>query len=211
MALRGEFVAYYLILIVVNQVTFAQTNWTVGDLIRDGSMNILLLRPLPPVLDAVATELAGKGVFLLFVGPVTLGLSLLLKPELEWTMIGVMAFIPALILAWLLRFLWGYALALLAFWAARADALLALTDAAIFLLAGQVAPISLLPDLLRTFAVLLPFRYMLSFPVEVLMNRLDSTGLVLGFAMQGFWLVVALFASVALWHRGVRRYAAVGG
>lgn len=208
---RGEFVAYYLILIVVNQVTFAQTNWTVGDLIRDGSMSILLLRPMPPVFDTVATELAGKGVFLLFVGPVTLGLSLLLKPEFEMTTAGVVAFIPALILAWLLRFLWGYALALLAFWAARADALLALTDAAIFLLAGQVAPISLLPDLLRVLAVLLPFRYMLSFPVEVLMNRLDSTGLALGFAMQGFWLVVALFAGVALWHRGVRRYAAVGG
>ena len=29
---RGEFVAYYLILIVVNQLTYAQTNWTVGDL-----------------------------------------------------------------------------------------------------------------------------------------------------------------------------------
>ena len=33
---RGDFVAYYLVLIVVNQLTFAQTNWTVGDLIREG-------------------------------------------------------------------------------------------------------------------------------------------------------------------------------
>lgn len=36
---RGEFVAYYLVLILVNQITYAQTNWTVGDLIRYGQMN----------------------------------------------------------------------------------------------------------------------------------------------------------------------------
>src|SRR5215216_4395806 len=45
---RGEFVAYYLILIVVNQLTYAQTNWTVGDVIRDGKLSALLLRPLAP-------------------------------------------------------------------------------------------------------------------------------------------------------------------
>ena len=28
---QGEFVAYYLTLILVNQFTYAQTNWTVGD------------------------------------------------------------------------------------------------------------------------------------------------------------------------------------
>ena len=29
-----QFVAYYLVLILVNQLTLAQTNWTVGDIIR---------------------------------------------------------------------------------------------------------------------------------------------------------------------------------
>ena len=47
---------------------------------------------------------------------------------------------------------------MLAFWATRADALLAVQDALIFLLAGQVAPIQLLPGGLRNAAVALPFR-----------------------------------------------------
>lgn len=33
---RGQFVAYYLTLILVNQFTYAQTNWTVGDVIPVG-------------------------------------------------------------------------------------------------------------------------------------------------------------------------------
>ena len=39
---RDDIVGYYLVLIVVNQVTYSQSNWTVGDLIRAGSMNALL-------------------------------------------------------------------------------------------------------------------------------------------------------------------------
>ncbi len=95
-------------------------------------MNILLLRPITPFFDTLATEIAGKGVFLLFIIPVTALLALFLKPELDFALLNSLAFIPALVLAWLLRFLWGYWLALLAFWAPRANALLAMQDACIF-------------------------------------------------------------------------------
>jgi ABC-2 type transport system permease protein len=208
---RGEFVAYYLILIVVNQFTFTTANWTVGDSIRYGDMNNVLLRPLPPVLDALAAELAGKAVFLLFDGPVVIGLALLLRPEVHLTPAGAAAFIPALLLAALLHFFAGYGLALLAFWATRADSLLALHDSLIFLLAGQVAPLALLPGLIRDVASWLPFRFMVSFPIEVLTGRLAPADLLAGFAVQIGWLALAAAVAWIVWRRGIRRYAAVGG
>lgn len=208
---RGGFVAYYLVLILVNQLTYSQTNWTVGDLIRYGQMNPLLVRPLSPLYDALASEVAGKVVYLLFDVPIVAVLALILRPELEWTLLNVLAFVPALGLAWMLRFFWGYWLALLAFWAARADALLAVQDSLIFLLAGQVAPISLLPGALQLVAKVLPFRYMVGFPVEVLTGQLDTAGLLMGFAVQAGWLAVALALSAVMWRMGLRRYTAVGG
>jgi ABC-2 type transport system permease protein len=208
---RGEFVAYYLVLILVNQLTYAQTNWTVGDLIRYGNMNMVLLRPLSPVYDALSTEVAGKVVYMAFVVPVTALLALILRPELHLTLRNGLAFMPALVLAWALRFLWGYWLALLAFWATRADALLALQDSLVFLLAGQVAPLALLPGLLQKAATALPFRYMIGFPVEVLTGQLDSAGLWTGFVFQVGWLAVALALFATLWRLGLRRYSAVGG
>jgi len=208
---RGGFVAYYLVLILVNQLTYSQTNWTVGDLIRYGQMNPLLVRPLSPLYDALASEVAGKVVYLLFDVPIVAVLALILRPELEWTLLNVVAFVPALGLAWMLRFFWGYWLALLTFWAARADALLAVQDSLIFLLAGQVAPIALLPDALQLVAKVLPFRYMIGFPVDVLTGQLDTTGLLMGFAVQAGWLVVALALSAVMWRMGLRRYTAVGG
>lgn len=208
---RGEFVAYYLVLILVNQLTYSQTNWTVGDVIRYGGMNQLLLRPLSPVFDTLASEIAGKVVYMVFVIPVTGVLALLLRPELTLSWQHVLAFVPSLVLAWALRFLWGYALALLAFWATRADALLALQDTLIFLLAGQVAPTRLLPGFLRTLSGVLPFRYMVGFPVEILTGQLSGAAILTGFAYQLGWLAVAALAFTLLWRSGVRRYEAVGG
>ncbi|MBN1976350.1 MAG: ABC-2 family transporter protein [Anaerolineae bacterium] len=208
---RGEFVAYYLILILVNQLTYAQTNWTVGDVIRSGNMNALLLRPMSPVYDALASEVAGKVVYMAFMLPATAILALILHPELHVTPQNGLAFVPALTLAWALRFFWGYWLALLAFWATRADGLLALQDSLVFLLAGQIAPTALLPGLLRKAAAALPFRYMIGFPVEILTGQLSAAETWAGFAIQAGWLAVALALFVVLWRAGVKRYSAVGG
>ncbi len=208
---RGEFVAYYLVLIIVNQVTYSQTNWTVGDLIRFGDMNRLLLRPLSPLYNTLSTEMAGKVVYLIFDVPIVVGLALILRPEFHLSLSHALAFVPALLLAWLLRFFWGYCLALLAFWATRADALLAVQDALVFLLAGPVAPLALLPSALQSLAIILPFRYMVGFPVEVLTGQVSGAGLLTGFALQGAWLLVALGLYAGLWRAGLRRYSAVGG
>lgn len=208
---RGAFVAYYLVLMNVNQLTYSQTNWTVGDVIRYGGLNRLLLYPMSPVFDAIASEIAGKVVYMTFVIPVTAALALLLQAELAPTVTQIGLFILAVALAWGLRFLAGYALALLAFWFTRADSLLAVQDALVFLLAGQIAPTALLPQPLSTLAAVLPFRYMLGFPVEILTGRLSADEILIGFGFQVGWLVIAVGLYRLAWRQGLRRYTAVGG
>lgn len=208
---RGGFVAYYLTLILVNQITYAQVNWTVGDLIRYGQINHILLRPIAPVYDALASEVAGKIVYLVFDLPILVLLAVIMKPEFDFTWEKGSLFLVALLLAWALRFLWGYWIALLAFWSARADALLTLQDSLIFLLAGQVAPITLLPGVLQSTAVVLPFRYMVAFPVEILTGNLSSAELTAGFTILSLWLAMAGVLTVIIWRRGIQRYAGFGG
>ena len=102
-------------------------------------------------------------------------------------------------------------MALLSFWATRADALLSIQESLVFLLGGQVAPTALLPDPMRWAATVLPFRYMVGFPVEVLTGQLSGPELWIGFAVQAGWLLVALALFLALWRAGVKHYSAVGG
>jgi len=180
-------------------------------MIRYGQINHILLRPLSPVFDALASEVAGKFVFLVFDVPILVVLAFILKPELTFTFEKSLLFILALLLAWGLRFLWGYWIALLAFWTARADALLTLQDSLIFLLSGQVAPVSLLPGVLQSAATILPFRYKIAFPVEILTGSLAGYDLVNGFFIQVLWLIVAGLLTIFVWNRGLKRYAGFEG
>ena len=202
---------YYICVIVVNQFTMTQANWTVGDSIREGHINTQLLRPVHPLWEAAMSEVAGKGVFLLFTAPIAAVLAIVLRPEVTIDPLHIVVFVPAVLLAWLVRFLWGLWLALLAFRAARSDSLLVVQDTLLFLLAGVVAPVSLLPAFLQRVATVLPFRYMLGFPVEVLSGTLSWSEIGLGFAWQAAWLTVSALFVVIVWHRGVSRYQAVGG
>lgn len=202
---------YYLVLVLVNQLTYATTNWTVGDNIRMGQISRWLIQPISPLYHALSSEIAGKVVFMLFSVPVTGLLALIFRPQFDLSWRQVILFIPSILLAWALRFFWGYWLALLAFWATRADSLLALQDTMIFLLGGHLAPILLLPGWMQKLARVLPFRYMSAFPVEILIGFLDKKEMLVGLLIQLGWTAAAFLLYRLVWTRGVRHYEAVGG
>jgi ABC-2 type transport system permease protein len=81
----------------------------------------------------------------------------------------------------------------------------------VFLLSGVVAPIGLLPPLMQIAARLLPFYYMVGFPVEVLTGHMSTADLLSGFVIQAVWMIAAIVLYRRLWRAGLRRYAAVGG
>jgi ABC-2 type transport system permease protein len=198
-------------LVLANQLTYAQTNWTLGDMIRAGLLNSWLVRPLPALYNVLSSEVAGKVVYMVFVIPAAAVLALVLRPELHTTPAHAGLALLALLLAWALRFFWGCWLALLAFWSTRADALLAVQDSLVFLLSGIAAPLALLPGGLQVAARWLPFRYMVGFPVEILVQRLPAGEILFGLAVQTGWLLLALALTALTWRSGLRRYAAVGG
>jgi ABC-2 type transport system permease protein len=134
-----------------------------------------------------------------------------LKPQFGFEWQNVLLFIMTLLVAWALRFFWGFWLALLAFWSTRADGLLTLQDSMIIIVGGQVAPTSLLPPVIQFFATILPFRFMAAFPVEVLTGQLSQSEIHIGFTLQVFWMMVALGMYMHLWIKGVQKYSAVGG
>ncbi len=207
---RGGFAAYYLVLIFVNQLTYAQSNWTVGDLIRYGGLTVWLQRPVPVLYSFLAIEGAAKTVYLAFIIPVTALLAVLLRPELRLTPANALLFLPALAMAWALRTFWGMWLAELACWSTRADTLLAVQDSLVFVFSGLVAPVALLPGGLARLSLLLPFRYMVGFPVEILTGQLAPQAILSGLAIQAGWLALSLCLARVLWRSGVKHYTAIG-
>ena len=98
---------------------------------------------------------------------VAAGLALVFKPSFAFQWWAVLAFIPALILAFLVRFLLEWTLALSAFWTTRVNAINQVYFTLMLFLAGQIAPLTLFPRWIQVIADILPFRWMLGFPVEL--------------------------------------------
>jgi len=80
-----------------------------------------------------------------------------------------------------------------------------------FLFSGYLMPLELLPGPLRAIGDWLPFRYMLSFTVEVTLGLVDRQQMLHGLAMQWGWTAALAIGAVVTWEAGVRRYSAFGG
>jgi ABC-2 type transport system permease protein len=207
----ADFAAYYLVLMVVNQLT---GSWLMHEMqwrIQNGSLSFLLLRPLHPVHSDLAENLAHKLVMLVVMLPAALLVGWGFAARFDTDARAVAAFVPAFAFAFALRFALEWVLALGAFWTTRVMAVNQAYFAVLFFLSGRAAPTELLPGPLEALAAALPFRWMVAFPVEVLLGRVALAELAAGFALQLTWLGLALAGSALLWRRAVRRFSAVGG
>lgn len=208
---RGDFILYYLVLILVNQLTYPCSHWTIGESIQSGALSQWLLRPLPLIYETIASDAALKIVCLPFVLGITTLLALFFNPSIwpspdKWPL-----FLVLLAGAQILRFMFAYVLSLMAMWTQRISALLAVNDTLLFLLAGQVVPVPLLPGPLGQLAMVLPFRYMLGFPIEYLLGTLTPAQVITGALIGSGWIAVILLAHWAVFARGMKKYTAVGG
>ncbi|MEJ7748915.1 MAG: ABC-2 family transporter protein, partial [Candidatus Limnocylindrales bacterium] len=206
----GDFAAYFTVLMVVNQLTFTWHFHFFEWRVRNGFFSPILLRPVHPIHNDVAENLTFKALTFTVVAPVALFVLVSFGASSDTQPWNLLALVPALLLAMGLRFAIEWTLALAAFWITRTAALNQAYYVAILFLSGQVAPLSLFPPAVQTVASVLPFRWMVAFPVETALGRLSPTEVLTGYAIQAAWILVALAVLRVAWRAGVRRYSAVG-
>jgi ABC-2 type transport system permease protein len=122
----------------------------------------------------------------------------------------MLVFVPSILLAVALRFVFGWVLAALAFWTTRLHAIMHLYDRASFIFAGQIAPLSLLPGPLAAVGYALPFAYMLWAPSEILRGGVTVDQALWILVAQAVWLALSWLAFVVVWRMGLREFSAVG-
>ena len=210
---QGAFARYFFGVALVNPATLSWDAWNIDRWIREGEMNYRLTRPIAPIHEAIADNIAYKAptttiILVVWIAAAAFWPAVRVPFEPERWMLAVVA----IVLAAAIRFLNGYATGLLAFWTTRATALVELQFGLSLFLSGRIAPLSLLPPGVVSVAQYFWFPYVLSFPVEVLTGSVMSTAqYARGFAAQIVWLAIWMALYLLVWKRGRRRYGAVGG
>lgn len=209
---REDFLSYYVASAALFHVTTSFLIWRWDGDLRSGELSARMLRPVDPFHHYLCLDLGQRLVTLAVLLPLVT-LAALVVPGVDYDLDPLRALLVAVAVAggFLLASVSAMAFAMVAFWTTQAGNAYALWWGAGAFVSGWVAPVDLFPDAVRNVALLLPFRSSVGFPLEMLMGRLDGRETATGFAVTAGWLAVTTAVYRLLWHRGLRRYQAVGG
>ncbi|MDQ3328755.1 MAG: ABC-2 family transporter protein, partial [Chloroflexota bacterium] len=206
---RGQLVTYYLLLSVVSMLTSTWLAEWLGQSIRLGEISPWLLRPARYVLSQVSNNLAEKATKAFFLVPMVLFACLCFRDDLRlptdtrtWALFALCLPMTATT-AFLLDFVIGS----LAFWMEDVNGISRVRTLVVGFLSGQVIPLALFPEEFSGVLAVQPFRYILSFPLEVLTGTLGPDALAVGFAWQAGWCTAMWLTYRVLWRYGLRVYA----
>ncbi len=207
-----DFAAYYLAALVVRLLTGAWVIWELNTEIREGTLAFRLLRPLHPLVAYACENVAAMPLRILLSLPIAATLLLAVGGERLTRDPVLWAIFPLSVFgAWLITFLAMSLVGSLAFVVESAGSLFEIWLGLFGVFSGYLVPLELFPAWVGTLARFLPFRYMLGFPVEMVIGMTTRSGALAELAVQWIFVGVLAIAVRVAWSLGLRRYAAFGG
>ncbi len=207
-------ISYYLLITIVDALTAVnEDDWQIASDIKDGNISQFLLKPIDYMSYRLCLFFSGRIVFtVLSVLPVGLFMfywreQLTAPPDLPtfgWFLISTA-------LAGMLQFMMSFIMALLAFWLLEVSTVIFIVFAFEYIAGGHLFPLNILPAPLAQFLNYTPFPYQLFFPVSIYLGQARGADLWRGLALQTAWVAIFYVLARAVWNRGIRKYAAVGG
>lgn len=197
-------------------ISFALTDLAIGHLdlfpqmIREGTFDQILVRPLPSLFQVIASDFAIRRVGKALQGIAVLAYALVVL-DIDWTAGRVLA-IPLAIAAGAVIYgaVW-IALATIAFWIVDAIELVnAFTYGGSFL---SQYPIGIFARWLRGLVVfVVPLAFVAYFPALYVLDKDDALGLPQALRyVSPFVAVLTALAAAAIWRNAVRHYRSAGG
>jgi ABC-2 type transport system permease protein len=203
---------YFVLLGVVSMLTSSWISGFLAESIRLGKISIWIVRPGSTHFNGIANNLSEKIVKAVALIPLIAILwwffrdSIVLPTDpLRWLLV-IVSVVAAAVMVYALDVLVGA----LAFWVDDITGIDRGRDLLAMLLRGQLVPLVLMPAWAQGFMDVQPFRFTLSFPLELIVGDMSAADLTLGMTLQLVYPVLTVLAAYRLWRCGMRAYTAVG-
>jgi len=194
---QADFTAYYLAALVVRLNTGAWVIWEVNFEIRQGTLAFRLLRPIHPLVAYACENVGAMPLRMLVSVPVAAVAFAVVGP-------GRFTHDPLLLALFPLTVAGAFRLE-------QSGSLFEVWLGLFGVFSGYLIPLELFPRWLEVTARALPFRYMLAFPVELIVGLMPRAEALRELAIQWAFIAVLAAAARVTWRSGLRRFAAYGG
>ncbi len=209
---EGILLYYLLVPLVENMTRLSTKSGGVSHEIYRGTLTRYLVYPTSFFLYRMSQTLASFSLAFLQT-LVVLGCFVLWNPHqfggfevLGWFALGVMTCLAAT----LLNLILVSTLEMAAFWAEQIWTLTVMLMFAARLLGGALLPLSFFSLEAQSILALLPFSYLISFPILVMLGKISIIAWAKGIAVMATWTALAALCANMVWKRGLLRYSGVG-
>lgn len=206
-------ITYYIIAFMVEIIIAHYSEYNMEDIVRNGKLNKYLIRPMSFFWYRFANEHGWRFAKLVVAFPLYFVVFIFLRKYLVVAdPITMVRFFVSLAFSSVLYFLVSFLISYFAFWFLKISSIVGiLRNSLIPLLAGAFIPLEFFPEAARRAVELLPFQYLVYFPIKVYLGELAGGEFWAGIAITALWVVILGILTRALWPAALRKYESVGG
>lgn len=209
---QSTMLTYVLGTAIIGAFVFSARSQSIADEINSGELSNFLIRPMSYFQYHFFRDIGDKGLNIIFSIIEFTFLVILLKPPLfiQTNPELILCTIIAVILGILLFFCCNVLLGMVGFWSPEVWAPRFIFMTSLTFFSGALFPLDILPHQIFRFFQILPFGYMLYFPLKVYLGQIPIGDILLGLGISLVWVLILFLISKSLWEKGLKQYAAQG-
>ena len=209
---KDQMLTYIILITFLNGLVLSTQTFRIADEINTGTISNFLIRPMNYFGFIAARDIADKTLNTVFSIFEMVMLVILLKPPifLQTSIYWLSLFFISSILAAVLFFGIGSILSLIGFWSRETWAPRFVFFILVTFLAGTYFPLDIFPRPIFDLLALLPFAYLIFFPLKIYLGNLSNDHLLGGFLIMFIWIFIVFVALQFIWKKGLRKYTSEG-
>lgn len=209
----NEISSYYFLIIVASAFLISHHEERIAEIdIQAGGLTAYLIKPF----SYLQLRFFGEMPYRIFQG--TIGIVLLVIFIFLFPGFFTITKVPQIFLlsfciaieALLIGFLMKSVIGILAFWMTDMRGAFEAMEVLFAIFSGVLMPLAFLPHWLEKVAYMLPFAYIIYFPVVAFEGKLTLDEIFHVIGAQFFWIILFYILYQTLWREGVKKYTGVG-
>lgn len=203
---------YILLMTFLNSVVFSTQTFRIASEIHEGALSNFLLQPINIFGFNFARDLADKCINIVASVIELILFFIILKPPFFYQTNSTIIFLfcISMVFATILYFCINVILSSIGFWSRESWAPRFVFFILVTFLAGTYFPLDIVPPFIYSILRLLPFTYLIYFPLKIYLGTFSYDQIIFGFIMQIVWTLSLYFLMKKIWRSGLKLYTAEG-
>lgn len=209
---QSQMLTYILGTSLISSIVTATRTAELGEQINNGDLSNFLLKPINYMKYWFARDLGDKAMNLTFCMVEISLLIVIFRPPLFFQTDPTFLFLTLIscLISMMMYFFFNYLLGLFGFWSNEIWGPRFIFWILIGFFGGSLFPLDILPGPVFEVLKLLPFTYLLYFPLKIYLGQLGISTIIEGLLISSVWTILLYFTVQFVWKKGLKLYGAEG-